>query len=362
MARVLDLTSAVGAYATRLLGELGHDVVRIETPDGDALRDLAPHLDTAPRTEASAFHQFLNAGKRSFAADLATEVGKRQLLALATKADAVVASLPLPVSDEDFLAANPNLVLVKLDDGPPELLAYARSGLMAITGDPGGAPLLMGGHIPWAAIGTFTAIAAVSALMAHDATGAGEVVDVSAVQCLSGLGEQVMIEYATTGEVMKRRGARGGITAVAGALPCADGHWMICVPPTDEGWHNFAEMVGDPVLLADSALEKEAARREKRDEILDRVEGWSARSNRDVLVTAAQERHVPASPVTTPLDLVNDPQLLVRGFLKRIDHPLFGRINMPTGAIAQMRGVVPDPAPTLGAHNAEILKEIEEGS
>src|SRR6185503_18269384 len=82
MARVLDLTSAVGAYATRLLAELGHDVVRIEPPDGDELRRLAPHLDGAPRAEASAFHQFLNAGKRSFAADLATETGKRQLLAL----------------------------------------------------------------------------------------------------------------------------------------------------------------------------------------------------------------------------------------------------------------------------------------
>jgi formyl-CoA transferase len=121
-------------------------------------------------------------------------------------------------------------------------------------------------------------------------------------------------------------------------------------------------MVGDPVLLADSALEKEAARREKRDEILDRVEAWSAHANRDALVSAAQERHVPASPVTTPLDLVDDPQLLARGFLKPIDHPLFGRINVPAGALAQMRGVVPDPAPTLGAHNAEILKEIEDDS
>jgi crotonobetainyl-CoA:carnitine CoA-transferase CaiB-like acyl-CoA transferase len=230
---------------------------------------------------------------------------------------------------------------------------------MAITGDPDRAPLLMGGHIPFSAVGTYTGIAAASALFVKETTGRGQVVDVSAVQCLSGLCEQVMVEHMTTGEVMGRRGARGGITAVAGALPCADGHWMICVPPTDDGWKNFAAMIGDRELIDDTSLEKEAMRRERRDEILDRVEAWSAASRRDALVTQSQERHVPASPVTTPLDLVDDPQLLARGFLRPTDHPLFGRIHAPAGAIAALRNVEMTPAPQLGAHNAEILNEIE---
>jgi crotonobetainyl-CoA:carnitine CoA-transferase CaiB-like acyl-CoA transferase len=182
MARILDLTSPVGAYATRLLAELGHEVVRVETPDGDALRRLAPRLDGAPALEASAFHQFLNAGKRSFAADLATDGGRRRLLALAAHADAIIVSLPLPAPETDLLAANPEMVLVRLDDGPPELLAYARSGLMAITGEPERAPLLMGGHIPLSAVGAYTAIAAASALLVKDATGQGQIVDVSALQ------------------------------------------------------------------------------------------------------------------------------------------------------------------------------------
>ena len=358
MALILDLTSEVGAYAARLLAELGHDVVRVERPDGDALRRLSPSLDKMDGPEASAFHHFLNAGKRSFTPNLATAGGRAAFLKLVAEADAVLASLPLPVDESELWDTNPNLILVRLDDGPPEICAYARSSLMAITGDPERAPLLMGGHIPHAAIGTYTAIATASALLVKQMCGRGQVVDVFAQQCLDALGEQVMIEYTNAGDIMERRGARGGITAVAGALPCADGHWMICVPPTEDGWKNFAQMVGDPALIADESLAQESGRREKRDVILDHVAAWSAADRRDDLVTNAQERHIPASPVATPADLVNDPQLLARGFLRPTQHPDFGAINFPGGAIAALWNQPMAPAPRLGEHNAAILTEL----
>ena len=361
MALILDLTSEVGAYAARLLAELGHDVVRVERPDGDALRRLAPALGNAEALEASAFHHFLNAGKRSFAPNLATSDGRAAFLKLVAKADAVLASLPLPVDESELWDANPNLLLVRLDDGPPEICAYARSGLMAITGDPERAPLLLGGHIPHAAIGAYAAIAAASALLVKQISGRGQVVDVFAQQCLDALGEQVMIEYTNTGDIMERRGARGGITAVAGALPCADGHWMVCVPPTEEGWKNFAQMVGDPAMIADESLAQESGRREKRDDILDRVAAWSAADRRDELVREAQARHIPASPVTTPADLVNDPQLLARGFLQPTEHRDFRSVNLPAGAIAALWNQPMAPAPRLGEHNRAILAELGYG-
>src|SRR6201994_1821996 len=145
MARILDPTSLMGAYGTRLLAELGHDVLRVESPKGDSVRREAPVLGSAPRIEASAFHQFLNAGKRSAAIDLGGERGRQLLLALVAKADVLVASLPLPLAEDALLAANPELVLVKLDDGPSELCAYASAGLLAITGEPDGAPQMLGG-------------------------------------------------------------------------------------------------------------------------------------------------------------------------------------------------------------------------
>lgn len=354
MALVLDLTSEVGAYGTRLLAELGHDVVRIERPEGDALRRLHPHLAAEPDLESGAFHQFLNAGKRSLAVDLDSDDGRRLFLALAATADAVVASLPLAFDEAALRAANPNLVLVRVDDGPPELVAFARSGLLAMTGDPDGTPTVLGGHVPYAAVGVYVGMAAAAALFA----GAGEVVDVWAPQCLASLAEQSWVEYGASGELLERLGAKGGITALAGALPCADGHWMVSVPPDPQNWTNFVRLMPDPTLKDDASLADEAVRRERKDEILGRISLWFRHQGKHQVVDEAQRHHIPAAAVTNPLELVADPQLLARGFLKPLDHPSFGRINFPVGALASLFGNAMSLAPRLGQDTASILREL----
>lgn len=358
MARILDLTSEVGAYGTRLLAELGHDVVRIEPRNADTLRRLEPHLGAASNFDLGAFHQFLNAGKRSVAADLTTDKGRRLLLALVSKADAVVASLPLPIDETEFLSANPALVLVRLDDGPPELCAYASSGLLAITGEPDGKPTMLGGHVPYSAVGVHVALAAAAALFGKEATGSGQIIDISAPECLAALAEQVWVEHSVSGESLERMGSRGGITALAGALPCADGHWMISVPPDPRGWTNFVQLVPDPVFKDDASLADEAMRRERKHEILDRIAVWSEQRKKTEIVEEAQHLHIPAAVVTNPLELVDDPQLLARGFLRPVDHPDFGRINFPVGAVASMLGTEMSFAPRLGQNTAAILAEL----
>src|SRR5262249_50628684 len=82
---------------------------------------------------------------------------------------------------------------------------------------------------------------------------------------------------------------------------------------------------------------------------------WAARFTKTELVEEAQRRHFPASPVSTPLDLIDDPQLIARGFLKEIDHPEFGRIKFPEGAIASLVGTELTPAPRLGEHSTRVL-------
>ena len=358
MARILDLTSDVGAYGTRLLAELGHDVIRVESPKGDTLRRLEPHLDAAPGLEGGAFHQFLNTGKRSVAVDLATTEGRKLLLALVKTADAVVASLPLPIEQREILAANPDLVLVRLDDGEPELCNVASTGLLAITGEPDGKPTLLGGHVPSSAVGVYLAMAVAAAIFGKELTGTGSVVDVSGAQCLATLAEQVWVEYSVSGEALERLGSRGGITALAGALPCADGHWMVSVPPDPRGWTNFVQLVPDPAFKDDSSMADEAFRRDRKDEILDLVGVWSSSRNKHQIVQQAQDLHIPATPVLNPLELVDDPQLLARGFLRPVDHPNFGKMNFPMGALASMTGQAMSFAPRLGQDTAAILTEL----
>ncbi|HZT05971.1 MAG TPA: CoA transferase [Chloroflexota bacterium] len=358
MARVIDLTSPIAAYACRLLAETGHDVVRVEPRSGDALRRMGPFLGGDCTLENGAFHTFLNARKRSFTPDLSTGDGQRVALELVARSDAVVASLPLPIDEPLLRAANPNLVLVRVDDGEPEACVYARSGLLALTGHPGQRPSLMGGHVANAATSLHVAVAASAALLVQQLAGTGQTVDVSARECLMSLAEQSVITYTSSGRVTERRGYRGAVTAISGAFPCADGYWMLSVPSTAERWANFMEWVQDPDLMADASLLNEAERNEKKDFVLDRLTEWSARFPKNELVQEAQSRHIPASPVSTPLDLVSDPQLIARGFLRDVEHPDLGAMRFPIGALALLWGTEPGFAPRLGQHNGEILTEL----
>jgi len=116
--------------------------------------------------------------------------------------------------------------------------------------------------------------------------------------------------------------------------------------------------VNDPVLLADASLAEAGGRQAKRDFILDRLTEWSRRHKKEKLVVEAQGQHIPASPVATVLELARDPQLMARSFLQAMDHPDFGNILFPVGAIACVSGVSPAPAPRLGQHTAAILAEL----
>jgi crotonobetainyl-CoA:carnitine CoA-transferase CaiB-like acyl-CoA transferase len=358
MARIIDLTAHPAVYSTRLFAEAGHEVIRVEPPSGDDVRRLGPYVGEIEDLEHGVYHQFLNDGKKSVGLRLESNVGKQVLREICATADVIVGMDPLPVSEDELSAANPRLVVSVVEDGEPEICAYARSGLLSITGHPGQRPVLMGGHVVYAATGAFVAVATAAALLVAEETGQGDIVHVSLAECLQGLFEQAMVTYASSGRSTERRGYRGAVTAVSGAFPCKDGYAMFSIPSNPEGWRGFMSWVQDPVLLEDDSLVEEAERQAKRDFILDRLESWSRGFLKEDIVTQAQERHIPASPVATPLDLAHDPQLIHRGFLREIDHPDLGTMLFPMGAIATLRGTAPGLAPRLGEHTTQILSEL----
>ena len=167
-----------------------------------------------------------------------------------------------------------------------------------------------------------------------------------------------MVEYSFSGTITERRGSKGAITAISGALPCKNGHWVISQIHRPGRWEKFVNWVQDPDLSSDPSLAQEENQHKQRDFIMDRLHAWAKRYTNDELVEEAQRRHFPASPVSTTLDLIDDPQLVARGFLREINHPLLGRIMFPQGAIATVTGVELSPAPRLGQHNNEILSEL----
>lgn len=329
MARILDLAGDSAVFGTRLMAEAGHDVVRVD----DTSRALPPST-----MEDVAYDAFMHAGKRRVALDLANEVGRRTLLDLATACDAVVLGEATQISPDELLQANASVVVTHVIDENVELLAAARSGLLALTGHPGRSPRLPGGHVIFAASGLYVAVATALALYQRGKIGRGQVVSVSVRQALESLIEQAMTDYTFAGKSTERRGSRGAITAVSGALECKDGYWMLSLLHSGEGWTRMMNWMRDPELAADPDLADEAKRHEKPDYILDRIEAWSRGIDQKQIIREAQEHRIPASPVCTPLDLVADEQLLARGFLQRVEHPDFGPMVFPRGAVATILG------------------------
>jgi len=358
MLRIIDLTSLSGAYAARLFAEAGHEVIRIEAPQGDELRRLPPFLRERENLEYGGFHQFLNAGKKSIALDLENSRGRQELSELLATADILIANAPLPLDEAECVKANPKLVLTKIVDDEPEICAVARSGLMSLTGHPDRAPVILGGHIPLMAVATYAAVATAAALLARSAAGRGIVATVSVRQCLESFVEQAMVEYSFSGTITERRGSKGAITAISGALPCKDGHWVISQIHRPGRWAKFIDWVEDPELSSDPSLAEEENQHKRRDFIMERLERWTRRFTKTELVEQAQRLHFPAAPVSTTLDLVHDPQLIARGFLGEIDHPDLGKIAFPQGAIATVLARRLSAAPKLGEHTDRILSDL----
>lgn len=359
MARIIEITDLAGAYATRLLAEAGHEIIRIEDPSGDGLRSLPPFAGDETGIEDSCYHQFLNAGKKSVTITLDDPNGQEIFLHLVKKADALVTDRSLPIGESKLGQSNPTLVYTKIrDNEEPDICALARSGLMSLTGQPDGAPMMLGGHLAALASGTYVAVAIAGALEIAQQSGKGVIATVSLREALESFVEQAMVEYSFSGVITERRGSKGAITAVSGAMPCKDGHWVISQINRPGKWAKFVEWVQDPQLAADPSLGEEANQMKQRDFILGRVFAWANSHTKNELVEEAQRRHFPASPVSTTLDLVNDPQLIARGYLKPIDHPQLGPLPFPQGAIASMHGRSMKPAPKLGEHNEEVLKEL----
>lgn len=359
MARVVELTGHPAVYASHLLAEAGHEVIRVEPPGGDELRRLGPYLGNQLDREHGAFHQFFNAGKRSLTLDVTCSDGQLIWLDLLRTADVAIVSLPSLVDAAAVREANPRLVLVEVEGAErPELCAYARAGLLSLTGHPGESPVLMGGHVIYAATGLWVAMAAASGMLAQRLAGIGQVIRVDLQQCMEVFYDHAADNYAGTGKSLERRGYRGNVTAASGAFPATDGYWMLSVSYAPERWAKLMDWVQDPVLMADPSLAEESGRSAKRDFIMDRLENWSKGFKKVEAVTEAQRRHITASPVSTTMDLIADPQLIDRGFLKEIDHPEFGRMLFPIGATAALRGQAMSLAPRLGEHTTQILAEL----
>ena len=392
--RVLDLTGALGPLAGKMLADLGADVVRVEPPEGSALRRLPPFADGVADPERGLAWWAYAAGTRSVVLDLETADGRARLLSLVRAADFLLESLPPGTLDRLGLGwpalhrENRRLILTSISpfgrSGPQrdwrgsELVTQAMGGMVYAVGDPDRAPVRVGGaQASCQAAGQ----AVLGTLVAHfdrEQTGEGRWVDVSAQHAVTTTLLSATALPALHGFTPHREGsavrtsgfrrrilfrAKDGFVALtvgggvlSGAMMTALVKWM-----AEEGAAPDFMRERDWVKWDNAYLLAAGARgQEDIDRVSEAVAAFAAARTKAELYAAALERGLLIAPVDDMADLAEDRQLSARGFFVPVDEPRARRRVAMPGAWAKLSGTplrAPAPAPRLGEHTALVLEE-----
>ena len=375
--RVLEIGELVSApYATKLLADLGADVVKIEPPAGDPARRRGPFPGATPHADKSGLFLYLNTNKRGITLDLATTSGRAALDRLVAGADLLVHNVhPLDMAarglDYARLAAlNPRLVMTSIApfglSGPhagyrgPDVVTWSAGGVAALNGAPGEPDLpplkTFGDQSGFQAALTAT-VGALGALFARLTTGHGEHVEVSAQECVAAILELTFEYWPYTGLVASRLGQKP-IQPLC-FMECRDG-WIFLCAVEEHQWERFVEIMGNPEWAGLELFANRLARGANFDALQVFLQEWCRDQSVQELYEAAQRRRIPFAPVSTMGDLLASPHLRARGFFVTLEHPAAGPVTMP-GAPYRLSATpwqLRRPAPCLGQHTAEVLAEV----
>lgn len=378
--RVLDLTTPMGAYCTKLLAGLGADVIRVEPPGGDPARAIGPFAGDQPAPDSGIPFLFANTNKRSVTLDLERPDGQALLRRLVERSDIVVESFRpgyldrLGLGYDELARINPSIIYTSIaafgQTGPyrdfkaTDLVGVAMGGLLRLCGFPGRAPDRPGGDQAYLLAGLQGLNGTLIALFHRDQTGEGQQVDVSMQQAV----------FLATGYIanwVEVRGidlGRGGhhYNDLPGTFrivyPCKDG-WIIgglstrerefrSVIEWMEAWQHHSNL-GDP------AWQEVEYRRAHWAEAEAVWESFALRYPREELYAEAQARRMTLMPVYTAADVERDPQLSARDFFRQALHPRLGALSYPgppfRSSLTPLRP--PTVAPLPGAHNQAIFED-----
>jgi formyl-CoA transferase len=369
--RVLEIGNYMaGPFCGMQLADMGADVVKIEDPrGGDLSRRLEPLVDG----ESGNFVR-LNRSKRSIALDLKQEPAKAVLRRLALDADVIVENLrpgtmrDLGLDPRSLLRDNPRLIYVSVTgwglDGPYadqpalDIIAQAKSGLMSITGEEGGAPVKVGVSISDLAAGLYATIAVLGALRVRERDGTGQLIDVSMFESSVSLAVWEAGTYFTTGEVPRAAGSAHKLIGPYQAIRAADGHFVIGAT-TPPNWTAFCRALGLERLERDPRFDDGSKRREHARELIPLIEEVTATRPAAHWLALLRSVGVPCGEIADYSQVFTDPHLEERGFFVDLEHPRLGTLRALGTPLrfGSSRAEIHRAGPLLGEHSREILAE-----
>ena len=364
--RVLDLSRVLaGPFSTMVLGDLGAEIIKIEQPGvGDDSRAFGPFIG-----EESSYFMSLNRGKKSITLNLKDDADRAVFIDLVKESDIVVENYrpgtmaKLGFEYEDLKKVNPRIIYAAISgfghSGPYstrpayDMIVQAMGGIMSITGEPGQAPVRVGSSIGDITVGILAAVEA------RHTTGEGQKVDVAMLDCQVAILENAIARYLVNGEVPVPLGSRHPSITPFQAFPTKD-YYVIMSAGNDALWAKLCNVMGTPELINDP---KFATNRDRNDNVVELSEIISKIS---VTKTTAEWMDVlekgglPVGPINTVDKVVHDPQIEARNMIVEVEHPVAGKMKFAGNPIklSATPGEVTVPAPTLGQHTDEILKDL----
>jgi len=359
--RALDLTDEKGMLCSRLLADMGAEVIRIEKPGAGSAR--------------SPF-SWGNLGKRGITLNTEAEPGREIFKKLVKTTDVVVESYQpgylntLGLGYPELGRLNPRLIMASLTDfgqsGPYrdykscDLVASALGGQMYVCGEPETPPLKPFGNQAYYSASLFAAIGILLALWNRHTTGRGQHIDISIQECVAAALDHVLVRYFYEGVVAKRQGSLHWNSAFR-IFPCRDGYILLSL---FQQWETLVEWL-EAEGMADDLMDKRWLNPDiglgELDHIIEVLENWTRTHTVAELVEKGQLMHFPWARVTSIPELVDSPQLKERSFFVEAGYPQSGKKYKYPGApckLSRSPWQVRSRAPGLGQDNKEVYSEL----
>jgi benzylsuccinate CoA-transferase BbsE subunit len=386
--RVLDLADNAVAYASRLLADLGAEVIRIEPPHGSALRRTAPLAATADGVESCA-HAFWNANKKAITLDLRCADGHRLFGDLVAKSDVVIETFApgtlsaWGIGYDQMKERNPGIILVSVtpygQTGPcakfhaTDLTLLAAGGLLSLGGYPETGPVAVAGEQGFLAAAIFGAVATLKALLERQntnngGTNHGQWLDVSGQECIAFALEDAIPEWYLSGSIRRRTGDQAR-EAGTGVYPCQDGYISMVAGRlgTAKAFKTLVQWIAESGTQDGAELLDERWQdfkfRQSPQGIVRFAEifgAFCATRSKQELYREGQEKQIAIAPVNTVADIVDDPQLRANGYFRSLHDEALGRdvtVPGPPYRLSRTPATLRSAAPASGRHNRAVYVE-----
>jgi CoA:oxalate CoA-transferase len=372
--RVIDLTqNLAGPFSSMNLADHGADVIKVEPPDGEATRLVAPFLGG----ESTPFMMW-NRNKRSLTLDLKDEADKAVLLALLEEADILMEAFRpgamerLGLGYETLHPRYPRLIYGSISgygaSGPMaavggfDVMAQGMAGLMAVNGPKDGPPHRLPIPLCDLAAGMFLTVGVLAALEARRRTGFGQKVETSLLEAATALQHYEANHVFTTGEPPPRMGQAHRGIAPYQVFPSSDGYLTIAAG-LPKFYAAFCRLAARPDLIDDPRFRAVPDRVANNDALVEILSRATIEHPTRWWIDRLEAEGIPCGPVLNHAELLTHPQIIARRMVEEVDHPTAGRLKtlgVPV-KLSETPGSVRAPAPRLGEHSAEIRAQAARG-